>query len=417
MAIAKSRSHNSYSRRVIAPAMLVVVLLLTALAVLGSMLPSKNGHQQLTIVLRYDDYSAVSNTYLESQILEELDKHQLPCIFAAIPCVTAHGFRNSQPADSLLMDAEKVAMLKPYIDKGLVELCVHGCTHQTLPNKDLREMSEFEGLTYEQQVARLAHGKSILEEQFQCPIVSFVPPWGNYDDNTIRAVEAVGFSIISADPRGPALKESSLLYVPGTCRIHQLKEAIAEARSLPSSNSALITAVIHPYDFIESDVQRGVMTFQQFKDLLAEISQDPTLRFTTAAGATQLISDLGASRFMQASSLRHSSLNHLIPGPLRMGIPNMTYVDGRLARTLLERERVWCIALYVISFLVIAFIANRIRRFLPSQWMVYRRKALIVGYTVVLIVAAYSLYDLEIYALGLSSIVGLAAYLVGNTID
>lgn len=417
MKIANARPQIPFSRRMIGPVVLVVILLFAALVVLGSMLPPKDGHKPITIILRYDDYSAVSNTHLESQILETLERHQLPCIFAVIPCVTTNGFRNPQPADSLTMDAEKIALLKPYIDRGLIELCVHGCTHQTQEGKSLHTLSEFSGRPYEIQLQRLTHAKGILESQFGHTVKTFVPPWGNYDDNTLRAAEAAGFSIISADPRGPASDEQNLLYVPGTCRIHQLMDAITEARSLPSSGSTLITAVIHPYDFIESDKERGVITFQQFEEMLAEISNDPGLRFTTAAGATQLFSDLSAARLIKAGSLRNSSVNLLVPELLQLGYPTKTYVDAKLAKTLLERERVWCIAIYVMGLFGIVVGVNRARRILPQSWSIHRKKALIVGYTLLALLLLYSLFDMQVYAAGLSALVGLLGVLIGATID
>ncbi len=417
MAIGNARPNISFSRMMIGPVVLVVILLFAALVVLGSMLPPKDGHKPITIILRYDDYSAVSNTHLESQLLEVLDRHQLPSIFAVIPCVTTNGFRNPQSADSLTMDAEKIALLKPYLDQGLVELCVHGCTHQTLDGKNLHTLSEFSGRPYEIQLERLAHAKGILESQFGHAIKTFVPPWGNYDENTLKAAEAAGFSIISADPRGPASDERNLLYVPGTCRIHQLIDAIKEARSLPSSGSTLITAVIHPYDFIEYDKERGVLSFDQFSSIIADISNDPGLRFTTAAGATQLFSDLSAARLIKAGSLRNSSINLLVPELLQLGYPTKTYVDARLAETLLEREQVWCIAIYVLGLFGIVVGVNRSRKLLPSTWRVHRKKALIVGYALFALLLLYSLFDLQVYATGLSAIVGLLGVLIGATID
>lgn len=415
MTIGNARKNNRLLRRMIGPAVLVIVLLFAALVVLGSMLPSRDNHQKITIILRYDDYSAVSNTHLEAQILEVLERHQLPCIFAVIPCVTTNGFRNAAPADSLVMSADKIALLKPYLDKGLIELCAHGCTHQTLPNRDLHELSEFVGRSYDDQVARLMHAKSTLEEQFGHTISTFVPPWGNYDTTTLRAAEAVGFSIISADPRGPVARDSRLLYVPGTCRIHQLSDAIHEARQLPSSASTLITAVIHPYDFIESDAARGVMTFSQFESLMAQISDEPDLQFASVVGATKLHSDLGADRLVNAASLRRSSMIHLVPEFLQFGYPTKSYVDPKLATTLLERERVWCVAIYLGMLVGAIMIANRSRTFLPA-WVIARRKRLLtIGYILLALVAAYSLQDLQIYATGLTALVVSLGLLVGST--
>lgn len=406
-----------YSRKALGPIVLVAILLCAALVVLGGMLPSPNGHEPLTIVLRYDDYSAISNTYLETQILERLSDLNLPCTFAVIPTVTSHGFRNPQPSDSIGIDAEKVALLKPYIDNGLIELALHGLTHQTVPGKTLQSLTEFSGVPYEIQVERLATGKRILESQFGHSVYSFIPPWGNYDENTLRAVEAAGFSIISADPRGPALEESKLLYVPGTCRMHELQQAIAEARQLPSSNSALIMAVIHPYDFVEADAKRGVMTFKQFEAILSDLSSDPSLRFTTAAGATKLISNLGVDRFATASSMRHSTVYRLLPEPFRMGLPSYTYVDAQHAVTLLERERVWCFTLYSMVLIGCAFAANRIWRFLPDSIISHRRKLLFIGYVSLIILVGYSLFDMEVYAAGMAVMVGFLGSLVGTTFD
>jgi hypothetical protein len=83
---------------------------------------------------------------------------------------------------------------------GLMELNQHGFCHEQVIRGQHR-WSEFAGhRPYSEQLAAIANGRSILVRSLQDDFGGsvFVPPSHKYDENTLEAVEACGFTILSA---------------------------------------------------------------------------------------------------------------------------------------------------------------------------------------------------------------------------
>jgi len=83
---------------------------------------------------------------------------------------------------------------------GLIELNQHGLCHEQVI-RGRHHWSEFAGRRpYAEQAAAIAQGRSILIRMLQDDFggTVFVPPSHKYDENTLEAVEACGFTILSA---------------------------------------------------------------------------------------------------------------------------------------------------------------------------------------------------------------------------
>jgi hypothetical protein len=83
---------------------------------------------------------------------------------------------------------------------GMIELNQHGFCHEQMIRGKQR-WSEFAGgRPYAEQVAAIAQGRNILLRMLRDDFGGsvFVPPSHKYDENTLAAVEACGFTILSA---------------------------------------------------------------------------------------------------------------------------------------------------------------------------------------------------------------------------
>jgi peptidoglycan/xylan/chitin deacetylase (PgdA/CDA1 family) len=107
------------------------------------------------------------------------------------------------------------------------------------------------------------------------PVATFVPPWNRYDLNTLRALEALGFSTISVSLPGPAMKTSSLNFLPSTCDLKDLRAAV-RAAGRSSAAQPLIVVLFHEYDFSEVDERPGAITYPEFADFLEWLPSEAT---------------------------------------------------------------------------------------------------------------------------------------------
>jgi len=83
---------------------------------------------------------------------------------------------------------------------GLIELNQHGFCHEQMI-RGRHRWSEFAGRRpHAEQAAAIAQGRSILIRMLQDDFGGsvFVPPSHKYDENTLEAIEACGFTILSA---------------------------------------------------------------------------------------------------------------------------------------------------------------------------------------------------------------------------
>ena len=78
---------------------------------------------------------------------------------------------------------------------NLFEIALHGYDHQML--SDFYGGSEFGGVEYPNQYGRIVLGKKALKKTLDVDSVTFIPPFGTYDNNTVLALKELGFEAVS----------------------------------------------------------------------------------------------------------------------------------------------------------------------------------------------------------------------------
>lgn len=256
----------------------------------------------LTVVFRYDDYSSKSRTDLEVELISIFTKHQIPLTVSVIPYICSIDCVDPAPQALVPLTASKANELRQASDDGLIDIALHGYSHQ---NKKTRNYSEFEGLDYLDQYAKIEAGKRLLEQLIGVAPTKFVPPWNTYDLNTLAALDALGFKCISAAPGGPVSDISLLKHVPQTCDLVHLKRTIKSVISLPDYQK-IINTVFHDFDFIEADKKRGRFTLSQFTEFLSWVASQRGINIRNLEQVLEEVEDLGPERFAHYSPRKKS---------------------------------------------------------------------------------------------------------------
>lgn len=246
------------------------------------------GEKHINVVFRYDDYSAVSSKDIELRIIDAFRKNEASLTFSVIPFVCAGDIHDPSPQNIIPITSREGAILKTGFEDRVLDIALHGYSHQTI---DAERNTEFSGLDYTSQIDRLAKGKKLLEGILDNPVTVFVPPWNQYDLNTLRALEELGFSTLSAGKNDMARKDSKLNFVPFSCGLPELRNAVEGAR-ISADKESVIVVLFHEYDFRERNDKRGKITFQEFYDLLNWIKSQRDVRLLSVSQATKVIKNL-----------------------------------------------------------------------------------------------------------------------------
>ncbi len=257
----------------------------------------KPSPKKINLVLRLDDFSEKSDTDFELQLVRMLKKYDLKCTFGAIPfiCDDRYDFKkqNLTPITS-----SKFKELKFEIDTGVIEIALHGFAHQTKKNRMHGHIpTEFYGMNYSSQLSLLKKGKDHLENIVNTEIDIFIPPWNTYDTNTLKALEELGFKGISTGKRcGQVDRESELKYLPGTCKISELRSTIKNLELLDRKDP-FIVVWFHEYDFYDIDPQKGIMSLDELDQLFEWIASKVNIKSRTIGDSMDTYSTLDNSLY------------------------------------------------------------------------------------------------------------------------
>jgi peptidoglycan/xylan/chitin deacetylase (PgdA/CDA1 family) len=196
---------------------------------------------RITVVFRFDDYSARSNTAMEARLIQAFRKCHACCTFGVIPYVWDDYGRDPRPQDVIPLTVEKAALLRDAMDQGIVDVAMHSFSHQrTGP------WTEFAGRNYHEQLEKIRQGRDLLVALLGRPVTTFAPAWNSYDDVTVQVLREQGFACLSADIGGrPGLQPSCpLKFLPSGCDLDHLREAVERARRAGDAD-ALIVVLFH----------------------------------------------------------------------------------------------------------------------------------------------------------------------------
>ena len=220
------------------------------------------------LILRFDDYCALSDTAVERKFLEIVAACGGKAIMSVVPFVADTEWELRGPIPLCPLPQEKANLLKDFVPRH-AEIALHGYSHQTVTRwSNLLEFGD--RVTRRRQVERLRDGKAFLEDLFGVRVDTFVPPWNEYGLTTLEALEEAGLKILAGHlTLGPA--SGKLALVPACCELGQLENALAAGKSDADS---IICLMLHEYDFAESGSIQSSMTLAGFESRLKGIGTE-----------------------------------------------------------------------------------------------------------------------------------------------
>jgi hypothetical protein len=262
--------------------------------------PNTKIKKKIYIIIRNDDFSALSNPSKERKILKIFEKYNIPQVVGTVPYVT-EGIQNAHSNRYHLLQENNdiVSLIKEYQKKGLIDIAQHGFTHQTnichpdkyneitkfdcLPGAD-RQLpsyaplnpegySEFRHLPFEIQKAKISIGKQYLQKVFNARIETFIAPWNSVDGKTLQALKELGFSNVLCGKRVHNTKKINVV----SC-LHEdiFKLPIIIDGTSKEDQPILVHILYHSWMLNE----RGI---KKLDKMLSTLRLNENLRFITSA--------------------------------------------------------------------------------------------------------------------------------------
>ena len=112
--------------------------------------------EKITVVFRFDDFSAISDTELEGLVIDAFKRQNLGFTIGftigVIPYVKSEDYLDTKPQESMSLPLAKIKMAKQAIKTRTIDVALHGYSHQTLNEKKWGWHTEFKGLDYDSQL-------------------------------------------------------------------------------------------------------------------------------------------------------------------------------------------------------------------------------------------------------------------------
>lgn len=290
-----------------------LVLLLTALVIFASPTVAEASH--LKVILRYDDYSHVSDIEIERALFETAHDLEGGILVGVIPFAGEEAYPPGSNEVPLLagFQEQKLELLREYASKGIAEIAVHGFNHTD--NAVSGPKSEFAGLSPEAQHVLLSAGATRLQSALGTEVRAFIPPFNCYDSNTLSSLASNGYTLISAGPGGPIDHDGDLAYLPRGPHPGRLEQVIAEAVG-SGHTDATVVLTIHEYDIAGPGNASG-MSLEQLTESLHRVNGIDEVRFISTS---ELLGgeDLSAARMQANRKIRDSFItrHRLLPAAL-----------------------------------------------------------------------------------------------------
>lgn len=300
--------------------------------------PPAAAEPSVTVVFRYDDYCGKRHfDKADLEVLRTFRQYRVPLTLGVIPYVCRGDVHHRtadraerRPQQFLILGADQVGPVKELLAMGLCEVAQHGYTHQTVT--DGPPYSEFAGVSLDEQVAAFCEGRRLLQRDFHAPVTTFIPPWNSFDTNTSRALEQLGYTVLSGTLGPPLPPASKLNFVPKTCLLPEAAQAVEAA--LRCGGDSLVVTMFHGYDFTEADPVLGRTTLLQLGALLGDLQRNPRVRFATLSEAASSLPHLDAGNAGRNLGLLRPGLQDFLPRRLRVDplfIPDPRELERRSA--------------------------------------------------------------------------------------
>ena len=183
----------------------------------------------------------------------------------------------SGQANQLLQDSLFLPYMQSLASNPLFEFAQHGYSHTR--NQVSEKPSEFIGLSYDDQYNRILKGRTDFVEAFGTAPKTFISPFNNYDDNTLKAAAALGFIEFSAG----SVKDIQHRHIDGieteggieigalnatefSASIQNAREFVKQFLTDPQNNTLTIT--YHTSLFMNGNGTVDEHRIQQLKDFI-----------------------------------------------------------------------------------------------------------------------------------------------------
>ncbi|MDE1871666.1 MAG: DUF2334 domain-containing protein [Candidatus Micrarchaeota archaeon] len=196
-----------------------------------------------TVVLRMDDVQKFAFDNASIAIISDVAiQRNLPMVVGVIP-------------NNISADARMTNYLISVEKNPKVEIDQHGTYHT--PNE-----WNMTNMTYNQTLALMELGNSDLVTALGVHPITFVPPYDAYDSNALRAMNALGFKVVSAS-QGDNNFTSNVTRIGYTIAVRETDENLQSSNNSLASTNEIINGceskfktgnicviLIHPQDYI-----------------------------------------------------------------------------------------------------------------------------------------------------------------------
>lgn len=358
---------------------------------------------QITLVFRYDDPSSMSDWDMERKIIELFANIDQRCTFAVVPNHTTGEVRSTLKQSRKSLGQKKGDLLKQAVDKGVIDIALHGETHQTIVEKEgVKYATEFAGLNFDEQRQKIILAKNMLENTIGITVSIFVPPFNTFDSETVAALEATKFTCISNDTSGDISLFADLKVLPTTCKISELQEVVEIARK-DSDNSPLIAVLFHQYDFREISSINGRLSFGEFESIVRWVTRQKDINIVSVGQAVNGDENTSAFRFFL-----NYRLPDMFPDFLKSEDKRIYHSVSYSLRAILPG-----MILYLFVFIFIALSAFIFSLFVPEFIKKHLYFLTAVSGILFLFLVVYSVYGAHLYVKGAVLIVCGFAIFIG----
>lgn len=173
--------------------------------------------KKMQCMIRMDDITADMDWDKFNQVREIFEKYQIFPLLGVIP---------DNQDDKLSIQEKREdfwEILRSLQEKGW-SIAQHGTYHKYVTKNGgllgLKNSSEFAGLSYEEQFAKLQMGKKALEEHGIHSDI-FMAPGHTFDKNTVKALKNLGFQTVTDGLYQKPYYMNGVLFVP--CRLQEYR--------------------------------------------------------------------------------------------------------------------------------------------------------------------------------------------------
>ena len=217
------------------------------LLLIGYILHANN----LQVVFRYDDFFLRNDT-LDDAVVQIFQKNKIPLVLGIISYNLEEKliFQNNY---TLLL------VLKNGVKNKSIEIAQHGFNHQEIIEGEFKYFSKSE------QHRRIFKAKVKLDSIFETNIVTFIPPWNTYDENTLTVMQEMGLkNLSSALCEKQAWSNPNINYYPMTIENFGTLFSVLEHNK---TRNGVAVVMFHHYSFNKN------FTLKQLDNTLKKIQK------------------------------------------------------------------------------------------------------------------------------------------------